>query len=1079
MNKTNKIIVSIALTLVLCTGAALLAQAFFQAFNQNASGTVTVTPPANTENDNVYIEVDTEAKLIAATKDPQYNASGDQSVTATRKIILLTADVTLNSDLLITRDCHIDLGGKTLDTGDYAVTVYHTYTGTFIITNGNLIGTLNVNTPNAAVLVDSSVNTADTTVLTQNVEAISPAAVCKAALSMVCAHLSNNLDHGIYGLLGYNETKCTLPNYSEYFGCEHTGCCFSVGTPDLPYWFFGYDELKITYTTASANGVDTLTASVAYGTATDSQGFIIHNISATDYENLAKAAQAILLKQLQPYKKTLEDNSKIYEFRTAILLPDTISIGSVDVPMTYTATQGSVTDNLYAPAEKGSLEIGCGPFVEDGEIYKQSIPTNGTVTELLDSVYTKANRVIKELFGSEIVIEKDGTSYIPQTWTDDHESIPSAKLYGVKDIVYARSNDTNDFYYLTEPTKENPTWTLGVKDGKNPEQYLDKVFLQATVTIDDNGKEEKIVFNIPIRCQEVATGGDTVSQFLPYYHYFNEIFTQRTDGNYTYNTFYMPTKYTDGSPAIAFYLVDVNNVAGGGAYKFYEFNDTNAIAINKILGVAETEDRYINVSHPQTGTDADNKPIYDETRWQFTIDPEKIGRTDRTLVFGYWYQFEGESGKLFENLKTPANGKYTVLTIPGVLNTTADVPDATLYEKLFKIYHTEAYDSETNTWSYTYKTDYILTSRLVQAVDETQLNFKDNTAITNFKGIEYLSGATGINLQNSGIDEDDLALIAKMTNLEYLNLANNGLSDGQDFNVNTDLVGQLTTLTKLKKLHLENQTYGSGENAYIPNPNVIYDFTALQEFEVLKEVFTYGNTPTYTAFQNSGQILQAIGNLLTNVLRQVYGSEGATNIAAYSVLHANNVMVYHKNATTPFAPSGSTSNNYSAFTNIEYQDKLVENANIGLVYQNLSTNPAAYGFEYKPERTIVTYDTAGNKTTGTFYNEVRFVPILKTYYVLDDDGNKIPVLDNDKNPVMDDEGNPVYETQVETAANATEFALVYTDYVYVVPESGDFWASLLGTTDPLAFSYTVQFKFSVTRVDANGNPLPEKQYVDP
>ena len=1042
MNKTNKIIVSIALTLVLCTGAALLAQAFFQAFNTPASGNVTITPPTNTDTDTVYVEVANEQALITATKDATYNASGSLSSAAQRVIILLTADIKLSSPLLITRDCHIDLGGKTLDTGDYAVTVYHTYTGTFIITNGNLIGTLNVNTPNAAVLVDSSVNTADTTVLTQNVEAISPAAVCKAALSMVCASLSNNLDHGIYGLLGSNETKCGLPNYSEHFGCGHTGCCFSVGTPDLPYWFFGYDELKITYTTVSTDGVDTLTASVAYGTATDSQGFIIHNISATNYENLAKAAQAILLKQLQPYKKTLEDNSEIYEFRTAILLPDTISIGSVDVPMTYTATQGSVTDNLYAPAEKGSLEIGCGPFVEDGEIYKQSIPTNGTVTELLDSVYTKANRVIKELFGAEIVIEKDDTVYIPVTWTDDHTEIPSAELYNVKDITYDLSNDTNSFYYLIEPTESNPSWTLGVNEGKTPEEFLDKVFLQATVTIEDKGEDVEIVFNVPITCQSTATDSDTVSKFLPYYHYFNELFTQATGGNYTYHTFLMPTKFTDGSPAIEFCLVDVNNVAGGGEYAFYYFTKAeHATAINTILGATNAGTRFISVSK-----------VNNDTQWQFTIQPEYIGSADREVVFGYAYQFENEAWKDFDN-DPPAQGKYTVLTVPGVVNQNdkdtqgfVDMPDDNLYAYIYSILYPGT--------SFTPLSDYILYSDVSKAIgkaDEskawdagtsqnkanTVLNFEGRNNIASYEGLELLTGATGINLKNSGIDENELQYVAGMTSLQYLNLANNGLTDGEDFTVGDDILAPLTALNKLEILHLEN--------------NTIYSFASLSEFPSLTTVYLYGNAPIVdimpsTNYSWLNEILDAIDNTLTNTLRGSYGSTGAINLAEFSsICHRVDIFndLDQNGNTILFSPVLGGANDFTVFTNIQYQDKIPADASddtIEKIRMELQTELSAYDFAAKTH----------------------------TLPTLGEDGQ--PITDANGQIVSKDLKNWIEFVYEKNAVTGAEFIVLrYHDFIVV-----DTYKTSSGSSAiTVAVEYYVDFKYPLTRLPAETATVDE------
>lgn len=1002
--KTHKIIVCIALTLVLCTGAALLAQAFFQAFTGDVAGTVTVTPPA--DGNAVYVSVATEAELIAATKDPQYNAPGDQSATDTRKIILLTADITLNSDLLITRDCHIDLNGFTLDTNGYNITVFHTYAGAFVITNGSMIGTLNVNTPNAAVLVDSTVIATN---LTQNVAAISPEAVCKAALSMVCAHLSNNLDHGIYGLLGYNQEKCTLPNYSEHFGCGHTtGCSFTVGEPDLPRWFFGYDDLKITYTTVSANGVDTLTATVTYGTASDTQDFIIHNISATDYATLAKAATAVVMKELDSYKKldqdgnvVLDENGKsVYEFKTAIRLPDTVSIGAVKAPMTYGTTAGSVTNGLYSPADEDSLTIQCGPFA-DGSTYEgSSITTTGSVSQLLDSPYTKANRVIKELLGTEIIIEKDGDVYIPKSWESDETQIPTAEAYGVSNITYSLINDINEFYELTDPKDSaDGNWVLSVAEGKAPEQYMDKIFMQASVTIKDTNDSDVVInFSIPIKCQVSSAGGDTVSQFLPYYHYFNEIFTQTTNGNNTYRNFYMPTQYTDGSLAIEFYLVDKNNVAGGGAYTFYSFtNPDHANAINTILGAASADTRFINVAKTDDGT-----------QWQFTIQPEYIGYADKEVVFGYWYQFTGESGKLFDN-NPPESGKYTVLTVPGVVNQEdkdaegfVDMPDDALYAYIYSILYPDT--------SFTRLSDYILysdVSKPIGKVDESKawdagtapnttnaiLNFEGRTDIASYEGLELLTGATGINLKNALLRSDafdtaddytayideTLTCIGQMASLEYLNLANNGLTDGQDFTVGNDILAPLTALTKLEILHLED--------------NKIYNFGSLSEFPALTTAYVYGNNPEVNFFDGGtgwfGQILEGIDSLLTDALRESYGSTGAVNIAEFSSI-CHRVDIYNTSATTPFSPELGGANDFTALANLQYQDKIpadATDATIQAICNEMQTELGAYGIALNTHNCpVLGANGQPSAQSQSLTNSIEFI------YQKDANGNEYIVL---------------------------------------------------------------------------------------
>ena len=1050
MKRTHKIIIAIALSLVLCTGAALLAQAFFQAFTGDVDGTVTVTPPA--DGNAIYVSVATEADLIKATKDEIYNSPEDISDAAKRVIILLTEDITLTQDLLITRDCHIDLGGKTLDTNGHAVTVYHTYTGTFVITHGTMIGTLNVNTPNAAVLVDSTVIATN---LTQNVAAISPEAVCKAALSMVCAHLSNNLDHGIYGLLGYNQEKCTLPNYSEHFGCDHTaGCSFTVGEPDLPRWFFGYDDLKITYTTASASGVDTLTATVTYGTASDTQDFIIHNISATDYATLAKAATAVVMKELDSYKKldqdgnvVLDENGKsVYEFKTAIRLPDTVSIGAVEAPMTYGTTTGSVTNGLYSPADEDSLTIQCGPFVDGGDVYTSgTISTTGSVSQLLDSPYTKANRVIKELLGTEIIIEKDGDVYIPRTWESDVTQLPTAVAYGVTEITYTLSNNEDNFYELISPDDSTSgDWELVVTPGSTPEEYaLNKVFVQASVTIKDtNGSPVEIIFSVPIKCQVSSAGGDVISQFLPYYHYFNEIFTQVTNGNNTYRNFYMPTQYTDGSLAIEFYLVDKNNVAGGGEYTFYSFtNPDHTNAINTILGTTSAETRFINVTQTDDGT-----------QWQFTIQPEYIGYADKEVVFGYWYQFTGESGKLFDN-NPPESGKYTMLTVPGVVNQEnkdaegfVDMPDPNLYAYIYSILYPDT--------SFTRLSDYILYSDIskpIGKVDESKawdagtapnttnaiLNFEGRTDIASYEGLELLTGATGINLENSGIDEAELQYVAGMESLQYLNLANNGLTDGQDFAVGDDILAPLTALTKLEILHLEN--------------NTIYSFASLSELPALKTVYVQNNNPSVAYFEDLydtwliGGIFEALDNTMTGIVQDIYGSTGSINIAEFSSI-CHRVDVYNTSATDKFSPELGGANDFTALSNLEYQDKIPNNATdatIQAICDEMQTDLGAYGITPKTSASMPTLIT---EATGNY--EV-----------------------GDLGP------NKVHTNYIEflylKEGNAEYIVLRYHDFVQIggyipVDENGN-----RGDPITVAVEYYVDFKYPLTRLPAEEQAASE------
>lgn len=58
------------------------------------------------------------------------------TVSTSRKVIKLGADVTLENDLKITADVHIDLNGHTLNLNGYTLTIEHSYAGTFLLYDG-------------------------------------------------------------------------------------------------------------------------------------------------------------------------------------------------------------------------------------------------------------------------------------------------------------------------------------------------------------------------------------------------------------------------------------------------------------------------------------------------------------------------------------------------------------------------------------------------------------------------------------------------------------------------------------------------------------------------------------------------------------------------------------------------------------------------------------------------------------------------------------------------------------------------------------------------------------------------------
>ena len=1057
MKRANKIIVSIALALVLCTGAALLAQAFFQAFTKDATGNVTITPPSKAETDIsiYYVKVATEAELIEATKDVTYNSNKPYSEAVTtvdtqadeegednengengenvengendapdeggattgqpslapnsRCIILLTADIKLNSDLLITRDCHIDLGMHTLDTNGYKVTVFHTYTGAFVISNGTITstktttvgdttnsvpGALIVNTPNAAVMLDTSVTigTANSknlvTVTNRNdfsgddgaaKRTAQEALVRKAALSMICAHLSNNLgEYGIYGLL--NSDNCQLPVYSE-FGCDHdNGCCFTVGDPDLPYWFFGYHDLKITYTTkTNADGSETLTATVVYGTNEEPEAnkssvdFVVHDLTGNTTA-MKKAAACIVIKSLDM------DGDGNYSFSTPVLLPKKIYLsGTTSVDMKYsTSPEGAynATTSIYTPSEQegGSLSFFPEDFTNDDSI---SIDTISSITAVTENDYTKANRVIQYLFGGSIVITKDNDTYSSQSllYPDEIKT-----QYGITGITFTLSNNDEFHDYEIYTNSEGKQETLRVTQDQNgnvigaPENRFDSVTLIASVTMQSG---TVVSIGVPIRCQMGNNNSNQVDLFLPYFYYFNRLFIETTSGNNTYKTFRMPNVHPSGKPWIQFVVVNkqVNDATGEVTYSRTEPDANNVIDLG-----------YLRIWF-DTNTD----------EWVFEISPEEIGLADREVILAYNYKFSesATSWSHFPENQTNDLSNNTLLTVPGVVNKNnleesaqnpytgfGDIPNENLYEFLYSIYHSEVYDEST----YDSDADYILASRLKYEVDMKEnatadgwevtsniiLNFEgkhatfvnpySNADFDPFEGLELLDNVLSINLKNSGITIEELQYVAGMENLKYLNLASNNLSDGSDFNSEPDVLGQLSALTHLEVLHLED--------------NVLYDFTFLSELPALQKAYVYDNSPGINWFD--GGILELIDTTLTTALRDTYGSTGAVNVAEYSSI-CHRVKIYNTSATTPFSPDLGGANDFSSLANLEYQDKIPHDADIDAICRDMQDELGAYGIASNVHTCKVLVKGVPTGTDQYLINRIQFLSEQDSY----------------------------------------------------------------------------------------------------
>lgn len=380
-------IISLILAVILLLGGTLTAYAFY-AYTQSMAVGDQPTFSLD-ENGSKTISVGTEIELFRNTQDGYYNTSlAISEVNSSRVTVKLTADITLYNDLLITADCHLDLGGYSLILNGHSIMVTHGYTGTFVICNGYIepfqsTDKIYIDTPNAAVIVDLVVRNGDTTLLTDDyVEIVN---IDRQILSynvfyMVSQMLNNNTD-GNAKRLNYGEIRdyftidedgdgnadntnydgmyflSSAHNYCTQHGSEtapYYSCYYCNTDVDLPFTYFNY-PLTISYTSSDSTVIDQhgvlgsnlsgitdvdLTASILFegdSEAYASKTFVLHVYSPTDNASAVTACESLIGDYFGKYYGTTDTNDDDiddftgYIFNGEICVPETEPISGATV----------------------------------------------------------------------------------------------------------------------------------------------------------------------------------------------------------------------------------------------------------------------------------------------------------------------------------------------------------------------------------------------------------------------------------------------------------------------------------------------------------------------------------------------------------------------------------------------------------------------------------------------------------------------------------------------------------------------------------------------------------------------------
>lgn len=552
----------------------------------------------------------------------------------------------------------------------------------------------------------------------------------------------------------------------------------------------------------------------------------------------------------------------------------------------------------------------------------------------------------------------------------------------IKSIRYSLINDTNSLYVLTgcdDALDGSTNGYLAVQAGKNPLNYIQTVQLDCLFTFEDNTTAQ---LQIPVRCSEDTS--ENVGRFVSWYNYYDQMFFSTT-ACYTAKTFTMP--FATGDSAGDFAVVydmrvtladgteSWNTLSGISAGLYY--NGRVQVTLTPTAGTAEpfTYSSYVNAlnTYLEGLAAASGKTVlevlqeiiaYGDAKWQFTVTADNLLTTNQDFEFIYNYrQLNLSSSHFIRHADSSGVPIVTGFTLPGVLTfgtTGAILQDKNLYAWMGAVFGGGSFRDG----------DPILTDWLKQnlPVDVTDTaNGTTLAAVTDFSGIQYITGATLVNLTGVNLAAnlaDNLNYLSQMSAIETLNLTNCGITSVFSASAPEDenLI-RLTALKNLKILYLGN-AYGSTSNL-----NAIESFEFLLRISSLSTVYVYGNTPTDS-------------NSTTAAVKQIfYGSEGLVNLEYFGELTGAGVAVYNTVSSTTailFEDSPGV-NAYKILLGIEYQKKLREGEDISAVYADFrDATPSDLGLDtlsytigsatYTVSSSTLTFGTDGDAATATgFY----------------------------------------------------------------------------------------------------------------
>ena len=943
MKKTYKILIAIVMSIFLFTGVSVFAYYIFFDGGKEASIDLDI------EDENVVL-VSSYNQLIEAGTNDKYNDYSSVSNSSSRTIIRLDDNITLEGDILLTRDIHLDLNGKTLNLNNKTLTIKNFYSGCFMIYNGTINsgsgnGKIVLDMPNMYYISDSITYKNDTLTSTEedivSVLNLNEKYTKYSALYLVGEALSSDIVKKnefktfdeVNELASFTPSLFVLNKACTYNDKIAEACSFVWQNLSLPKYYLSSD-IVITYESSNHNILSddgilngsfgdcnlTVTVSKAGWTST-SVTFKLHVIDITDEEVLTEVGFALIEDYLADYyvpsdliiKDSVVLNDYYYEFNHAIMLPKTIFGGNITYSYKTTDLDGENNNSVIYLANPTDNTYVFGPSSKDYHLVvdvlgtKKSLNMYSTYVGLEETV---AYYIVNYLYGGSIIFDRASSgkelvslATINQASSGDdlYELKEYLSKYGVTGISYSLKGDVYNDYEIV-------SGTLKTKDGVIPSDKESNVTIRVSF--------ENSYYDIDLFVEYLDSNGSTLSSYLTYYSIYNAGVPSELE-----TEFEMPFSTNNIAPYTCYDVATyTTQKVGSGENSYVRVNTTLYKPRNLKIALWYDGKEQLVFSYGATSVSFTNqldshlssksltlqaiaaKSGSNRAYYKFSIDAQNSLNTNTKLVIIYnykfdqaettWSRYEHTSNDLTDNNTT----YFTVLgglfyNVNGTVDYAVKDDDffVWIYNK-FRPRVTGYSDIASASSTRIIPIDWLGQSAIIDKTD-TAL-----ASVTDFSGIKYLTSVTEVNLSGGTLSNNVLNGISEMRSLKRLVLRNCGLT-------NVSSLSKLSNNGTLKILDISNN-------------NINY-FDGISDITSLEKVYLYNNNQT----------------------DKYLGSKGICNYQAFADLMRNGCAVYNdisNNVPVLYAESNSL-DDYRRLKEISYQDKLKDGLDIRDLYESYST----------------------------------------------------------------------------------------------------------------------------------------------